>query len=243
MTLKSKREHLGVRIGRCDVEVRSSVYWAQGFHGGGCFVVAMSISTLVPVHGIVASGPPGLVCAASKLGRRQLFLVRIPSFRLYGRGARITVCPALKPLNPEPSLVDTSRTSSKLITASLSDGDEVENSAIENVASKVAGKSRGEIFLERAMGAHDSTASRGGQEVVFKAKKERKQKREKLAAFVARRDEPCCYGCGAVLQSSAPEAPGFLPLATFEVVCSSIVLRLVLNLRMCCAESRHQCSL
>ena len=94
----------------------------------------------------------------------------------------------------------------------------------------MTGKSRGEIFLERALGVQDSASSRGAQvlpdpTVKAKAKKERKQKREKLAAFVARRDEPCCYGCGAVLQSSDAEAPGFLPLATFEVVCFSVVVR------------------
>lgn len=119
--------------------------------------------------------------------------------------------------------VDTSRASSKQRRASLREGDEVEDSGIENVASKVTGKSRGEIFLERAMVAHDSASSRGAEVIV--AKKERKKKREKLAAFVARRDEPCCYGCGAVLQSSDAEAPGFLPLATFEVVRFNLFVR------------------
>lgn len=102
--------------------------------------------------------------------------------------------------------------------ASLREGDEVENSVMESVASKVTGKTRGEIFLERALAANDAASLRGAEvSVKTTAKKERKQKREKVAAFVARRDEPCCYGCGAVLQSSDVEAPGFLPLATFEV--------------------------
>ncbi|KAG0562303.1 hypothetical protein KC19_9G135400 [Ceratodon purpureus] len=108
-----------------------------------------------------------------------------------------------------------SRDSSKQVRAALREGGEVEDSGIDDVESKVTGKSRGEIFLERAMLAHESAPSRGAEVVV--AKKERKKKREKLASFVARRDEPCCYGCGAVLQSSDVEAPGFLPLATFEV--------------------------
>jgi hypothetical protein len=95
---------------------------------------------------------------------------------------------------------------------------------MESVASKVTGKTRGEIFLERALAANDAASLRGAEvSVKATAKKERKQKREKVAAFVARRDEPCCYGCGAVLQSSDVEAPGFLPLATFEVVGRSFV--------------------
>lgn len=88
---------------------------------------------------------------------------------------------------------------------------------------KVTGKSRGEIFLERALGTStDSNSTARAQvlpEVTRNARKERKQKKEKLAAFVTRRDEPCCYGCGAILQCSVPEAPGFLSLSTFEVVC------------------------
>jgi len=105
----------------------------------------------------------------------------------------------------------------------------------ENSGSKVTGKSRGEIFLERALGTHDSNSTGRAQvlpEVTRNVRKERKQKREKLAVFVARRDEPCCYGCGAVLQSSAAEAPGFLPLATFEVVFSSIIVQLALVVNM-----------
>lgn len=196
---------------------------------------AMAMSTLESVRAIAASGPRGIVCGVSKLRRKQLVLVRIPSSRFHGRGASTAVSPALHPLNPKPSPVDRSRTSRQLRAASVSDGAEIEHSAAESVASKVAGKSRGEIFLERAMGPHDSTSSSGADEVASKSKKERKQTREKVAAFVARRDEPCCYGCGAALQSSAPEAPGFLPLATFEVVCSSLVVRLVFRSRRCCA--------
>lgn len=113
---------------------------------------------------------------------------------------------------------------------SLIEGEEDENSGSGDVGSKVTGKSRGEIFLERAMRTHDFSRAQVLPEVTRNVKKERKQKREKLAAFVARRDEPCCYGCGAVLQSSAAEAPGFLPLATFEVVYfGSIVHFLVVN--------------
>jgi hypothetical protein len=53
--------------------------------------VAMSISTLLPVRGVAASGvglPP------SKLGWKPLALVRIPSFRSHGGGSRITACAA-----------------------------------------------------------------------------------------------------------------------------------------------------
>lgn len=118
--------------------------------------------------------------------------------------------------SPKPNLVEIS--SNQRTAAGKSE------SLIEDENS-VTGKSRGEIFLERARATtvNDSSSTGRAQpvlpEVARVARKERKQKREKLAAFVARRDEPCCYGCGAVLQSSAAEAPGFLPLATFEVVC------------------------
>uniref|UniRef100_A0A7I4E6M4 CP-type G domain-containing protein n=1 Tax=Physcomitrium patens TaxID=3218 RepID=A0A7I4E6M4_PHYPA len=103
---------------------------------------------------------------------------------------------------------------------SISEEDEGGNSFTVNAASNVTGKSRGEIFLERALGARDlitSGETEVARELVVKSKKERKKKREKLAAFVSRRDEPCCYGCGAVLQSSTAEAPGFLSLDIFEV--------------------------
>lgn len=57
-------------------------------------MVAMSVSSLLPVRGIVAFGAPGLVCGASKLGWKPLVLDRIPSFRLHGCGVRITACAA-----------------------------------------------------------------------------------------------------------------------------------------------------
>ena len=53
----------------------------------------MSIPTLLPVRGTVASGPKPLVCAPNKLGWKPQ-VVRIPSFRFHGRGARITACAA-----------------------------------------------------------------------------------------------------------------------------------------------------
>ena len=60
----------------------------------GLLFFAMSISTLLPVRGIVASGPPGVVCGPSRLGWKPLALDRIPSFRLDGRGGRIVACAA-----------------------------------------------------------------------------------------------------------------------------------------------------
>lgn len=87
-----------------------------------------------------------------------------------------------------------------------------------DVDSQISGKSRGEIFLERAMVAR-TPVTREAASAAFNARKERAKKREKMSVVVQRRDAPCCYGCGALLQSAANDAPGFVPLATYELVC------------------------
>lgn len=122
---------------------------------------------------------------------------------------------------PQPNLGD------KKIISTERKASEASGAANENwedddeggdVASKISGKSRGEIFLERAMVAR-TPVTREAASAAFNARKERAKKREKMSAVVQRRDTPCCYGCGALLQSAASDAPGFVPLATYELVC------------------------
>ena len=106
---------------------------------------------------------------------------------------------------------------SRAVNENWDDDDDADDEG-GDVASKISGKSRGEIFLERAMVAR-TPVTREAASAAFSARKERAKKREKMSVVVQRRDAPCCYGCGALLQSAADDAPGFVPLATYELVC------------------------
>lgn len=106
------------------------------------------------------------------------------------------------------------------------DDDDDDDDEGGDVASQISGKSRGEIFLERAMVAR-TPVTREAASAAFNARKERAKKREKMSVVVQRRDAPCCYGCGALLQSAANDAPGFVPLATYELVRRCGFLRFV----------------
>ncbi len=93
-----------------------------------------------------------------------------------------------------------------------------EESVVPSVRSetpKVTGKTRGEIFLERSKEMLEVHSERSSARAI-KTMERRIRKTEKGA--VAKRTEPCCYGCGTILQTSAVEAPGYVPIDTFEVV-------------------------
>lgn len=67
-------------------------------------------------------------------------------------------------------------------------------------------KSRGQIFLERALAKPDSTRSN----VKEKGKKKKKKGREMSM-------EPVCYGCGAPLQTVEVDGPGYVTAETYEL--------------------------
>lgn len=71
----------------------------------------------------------------------------------------------------------------------------------------------GERFLEHQR-AHEA------QKVVKKElKKEKKKKKEEIIARkVVDTSISCCYGCGAPLQTSDVDSPGFVDLVTYELV-------------------------
>lgn len=143
-----------------------------------------------------------------------------------GVEARASIAPSLKDLRVESYRPIPRPTDEKISPSNLgresSSGDSEGRESESDAGSKVTGKTRGEIFLERALEARVQVSGEAPS-AAFKAKKERARNKEKLAVAVARRSEPCCYGCGAVLQFSESEAPGFLPLDTFELVMSADV--------------------
>lgn len=70
----------------------------------------------------------------------------------------------------------------------------------------------GERFLENQR-AHEA------QKVVKKElKKEKKKKKEEIVRKVVDTSVSCCYGCGAPLQTSDVESPGFVDLVTYDLV-------------------------
>jgi hypothetical protein len=87
--------------------------------------------------------------------------------------------------------------------------------SVQSETPKVTGKTRGEIFLERSKEMLEVHSERSSARAI-KTMERRIRKTEKGA--VAKRTEPCCYGCGTILQTSAVEAPGYVPIDTFEVV-------------------------
>ncbi len=95
------------------------------------------------------------------------------------------------------------------------DSDESVVPSVQSETPKVTGKTRGEIFLERSREMLEVHSERSSARAI-KTKERRIRKTEKNA--VAKHTEPCCYGCGTILQTSAVEAPGYVPIDTFEVV-------------------------
>lgn len=70
----------------------------------------------------------------------------------------------------------------------------------------------GERFLENQR-AHQA------QKVVKKElKREKKKKKEESVRKVVDTSVSCCYGCGAPLQTSDVDSPGFVDLVTYDLV-------------------------
>eukprot|EP01018_Ginkgo_biloba_P025627 Gb_32101 [translate_table: standard] len=83
-----------------------------------------------------------------------------------------------------------------------------------SVGTPAGSKSRGKVFLERALATRDSIPSN--------AKKKKKKSGQ------ARQMEPGCYGCGAPLQTVEVDAPGYLTPETYELKKKHRQLRSVL---------------
>ncbi|ESQ45831.1 hypothetical protein EUTSA_v10010252mg [Eutrema salsugineum] len=68
----------------------------------------------------------------------------------------------------------------------------------------------GERFLENQR-AHEA------QKVIKKEKKKKKKKDEAVVRKVVDTSVSCCYGCGAPLQTSDVDSPGFVDLVTYDL--------------------------
>lgn len=70
----------------------------------------------------------------------------------------------------------------------------------------------GERFLENQR-AHDAH-----KVVKRELKKEKKKKKNDIVRKVVDTSVSCCYGCGAPLQTSDVDSPGFVDLVTYDLV-------------------------
>jgi hypothetical protein len=79
-------------------------------------------------------------------------------------------------------------------------------------------KSRGELFIEKALSGRRRSEGSGSRPP---SKKERKEQREDYMTLYKRQGtgKAGCYGCGATLQTEEEEAPGYVPLDLYETVC------------------------
>lgn len=80
------------------------------------------------------------------------------------------------------------------------------NSPPEPAGTGAAAPTPGDRFLER----HRSVEA---AKVLLKEKKKKKKEKPKVTTTV-----PCCYGCGAPLQTSEPDAPGYSDPETYALV-------------------------
>eukprot|EP00250_Pteridium_aquilinum_P010516 c19443_g1_i1 orf=108-1952(+) len=101
-------------------------------------------------------------------------------------------------------------------------------------------KSRGEIFLERALSKRRTSNDKPPLTTLAPDKKKSKKKKKRdIVPLSKLNTEPGCYGCGAALQTHEREAPGYVPLDTYEVKKKHHQLRTVLCER-CRALSHGQ---
>ena len=91
-------------------------------------------------------------------------------------------------------------------------------------------KSRGELFIEKTLSERKNNSSRISSRV-----KDKKEKKDDYMALSKRRGTAVvgCYGCGATLQTEEEEAPGYVPLDLYEMVCTCYRLGLVFFFRVC----------
>ncbi|KAF5760072.1 putative nitric-oxide synthase (NADPH) [Helianthus annuus] len=102
---------------------------------------------------------------------------------------------------------------------------ELSVSGPESQGTGAAAPTRGDIFLERQqLLAASSSSSSSSSLVIEKKKKKKKEKTSgslKVATF-------CCYGCGAPLQVSEMDAPGYVDPETYELKKKHRQLRTIL---------------
>ncbi|GLJ08092.1 hypothetical protein SUGI_0081200 [Cryptomeria japonica] len=85
-------------------------------------------------------------------------------------------------------------------------------------------KSRGDIFLERALAKRDIAWS-GEKKKREDMKEKRKNKKRNVLGLS---NKPCCYGCGAPVQTVEVDAPGYITPETYELKKKHHQLRSVL---------------
>ncbi|MCO5582765.1 hypothetical protein L7F22_036664 [Adiantum nelumboides] len=74
-------------------------------------------------------------------------------------------------------------------------------------------KSRGELFLENELKRTIRHGKSSSSTMATAASKKIKKKKKEIVANT----DPSCYGCGAALQTHEAEAPGYVPLDTYEL--------------------------
>ncbi|XP_057765984.1 putative nitric oxide synthase [Salvia miltiorrhiza] len=76
-----------------------------------------------------------------------------------------------------------------------------------------AAPTRGDVFLQ----THHSSAASSAVLAEIKKKKKKKEKNLEKAAKSSSLNSPSCYGCGAPLQKSEPDAPGYVEPDTYSL--------------------------
>lgn len=116
---------------------------------------------------------------------------------------------------PDPTLTVIHRNPATSIVCKSIANSESTVSLSERDGFAAAAPTPGERFLENQR-AHQA------QKVVKKElKREKKKKKEETTVRkVVDTSLSCCYGCGAPLQTSDVDSPGFVDLVTYDLVCN-----------------------
>ncbi|CAA0836701.1 NO-associated protein 1-chloroplastic/mitochondrial [Striga hermonthica] len=154
----------------------------------------------------LAPKPLILSSASSLIPNFQLILIPkprpfFPNFQSR-KPATLTVCNSARTVNPDSSV-----------------------SAPEPDGSGPSAPTRGDIFLQHQQAAAASAAVLA--EIKEKKKKKKKDKDKAVKASSAV-NVPSCYGCGAPLQTSESDAPGYVELETYNLKKKHRQLRKVL---------------
>lgn len=127
-----------------------------------------------------------------------------------------TLSTFLSPLSlPNPKLPQL-RTKPSLILCEFQRSQKSRYDDAELEGTGAAAPSPGERFLER----HQSIEA--AKLILNEDKKNNKKKKSKEKLIKASINVASCYGCGAPLQTSDSEAPGYVDLETYELVSNSI---------------------
>lgn len=115
----------------------------------------------------------------------------------------------------DPALTSIHRNpATSIVCKSISSGSEPTVSLSERDGFAAAAPTPGERFLE-SQRAHQA------QKVLKRETKKNKKKEEesvRKAVVVVDTSLSCCYGCGAPLQTSDVDSPGFVDLVTYDLV-------------------------